>query len=202
MNRKTITRGICAAASITAAAALALPGVASAAEAAVPAPTITASADGDVINMTVTQKSVGQNVLCLPIVLDAQDALPLAATPTDQWPGFMDLLGKVYYIGNPTTDDAPKSTSSTGPVEGGVNTGLLKPITPGAYAVVGACFDATSQDAVLSYDYTVVFSPGGFGSVDQALDLGSSTLTMDGGSSVITDLLTSGTGSSILFSNS
>ncbi len=176
MNRKTITRGICAAASITAAAALALPGVASAAETDVPAPTITASADGDVITMTLTQKSVGQNVLCLPIVLDAQDALPLAATPPDQWPGFM--------------------------VEGGVNTGLLKPITPGAYAVVGACFDATSQDAVLSYDYTVVFSPGGFGSVDQALDLGSSTLTMDGGSSVVADLLTSGTGSSILFSNS
>jgi hypothetical protein len=202
LNRKTVTHAVGAAVSLTAAAALALPGVASAAETDVAAPTITAGADGDVITMTLTQKSVGQNVLCLPIVLDAQDALPLAATPTDQWPSFLDLLGKVYYIGNPTTDAAPESTSSTGPVDGGVNTGLLKPITPGAYAVVGACFDAGSQDAVLSYGYTVVFSPGGVGSVDQALDLGSSTLTMDGGSSVVADLLTSGAGSSILFSNS
>lgn len=203
MHRTTITRGIYAAASLTAAAALALPGVASAAETAVPAPKITASVDGEAIDMTVTQKSTGQNALCLPIVLSAEDALPLAATPTDQWPDFAELVNKVYYIGNPTNDAAPEASSTTAPpTDGGVNTGLLKPITPGAYAVVGACFDAANQNEVLSYSYTVVFSPGGFGSVGQALDLGSSTVSMDGGSSVITDLLTSGAGSSILFSNS
>ncbi|CAM3143045.1 Secreted protein [Prescottella defluvii] len=199
MSKKTVTRGAGAAVALTGALALALPGFASAApDTEVPAPKITASADGDVIDMTVTQTSSGQGVTCLPIVLNAADALPLAALPTDQWPGFGDLLGKVYYIGNQTTDASPTSESTTATEEGEVNTGLLKPITPGAYAVVGACFDAADPMSVLSYSYQVVFSPGGFGSLGQALDLGSTTIKMDGGSGIIADLLKSGAGSSML----
>ncbi|WP_050063961.1 hypothetical protein [Rhodococcus sp. RD6.2] len=39
---------------------------------------------------------------------------------------------------------------------------------------------------------------GGFGSLGQALDLGSTTIKMDGGIGVIADLLKSGVGSSML----
>lgn len=198
-KKTTITRCAGAAVALAGALALALPGIASAAPAAeVPDPKISASADGDVIDMTLTQTSTGQGVMCVPIVLAANDALPLAATPMDQWPGFGELISKVYYVGSPTTDESPTVESTTG---GEGNTGLLKPITPGAYAVVGACVDGAEQDAVLSYSYQVVFSPGGIGSLGQALDLGSTTLEMDGGSTVIADLLTSGAGSSMLFSS-
>lgn len=199
MSKKTVTRGVGAAVALTGALALALPGLASAApDTEVPAPKITASADGDVIDMTLTQTSTGQGVTCVPIVLNAADALPLAAMPTDQWPGFGDLLGKVYYIGNPTSDATPAVDSTTALDEDDFNPGLLKPITPGAYAVVGACFDAADPMSVLSYSYQVVFSPGGFGSLGQALDLGSTTIKMDGGSGIIADLLKSGAGSSML----
>ena len=195
-KKKTIARSAAAAAALAGTVALVAPGSASAApDAVVPAPKISASVDGDVIDMTVTQTSTDPGVVCLPIVLNATDALPLAAMPSDQWPGFADLLGKVYYVGNPTNAAAPTAESTTG---GEGNTGLLKPITPGAYAVVGACIDAAAQDAVLSYSYQVVFSPGGFGSLGQALDLGSATIGMEGGSSIIADLLTSGAGSSML----
>ncbi|MFC9517965.1 hypothetical protein ACFTSD_19745 [Nocardiaceae bacterium NPDC056970] len=198
-KKSTIARCAGAAVAVAGTLALAVPGIASAGPAAaVPAPKISASVDGDVIDMTVTQTSEGQNALCLPIVLNATDALPLAALPTDQWPGFADLLGKVYYIGNPTSDAVPTVDSTTG---GEGNTGLLKPIEPGAYAVVGACFDAAAQDQVLSYSYQIVFSPGGFGSLGQALNLGSATINMDGGSAIIADLLKSGAGSSMLSAN-
>ncbi|GAB2635841.1 hypothetical protein ABI214_17215 [Prescottella soli] len=196
MSKKIAARGAGAAVALTGALALALPGIASAApDTEVPAPKISASVDGDVIDMTVTQTSTDQGIVCMPIVLNATDALPLAAKPTDQWPGFVDLLGKVYYIGNPTTAATPTVKSTTG---GEANTGLLKPITPGAYAVVGACIDGAAQDAILSYSYQVVFSPGGFGSLGQALDLGSTTMSMEGGSSVIANMLLSGAGSSTL----
>ncbi|MFC4604102.1 hypothetical protein [Rhodococcus kronopolitis] len=200
MSKKTtIARRAAAAAALTGALALALPGITSAAPTGeVPDPKISASADGDVIDMKLTQTSAGQGVMCVPIILAANDALPLAAMPKDQWPGFSELLGKVYYVGSPTSDASPTVESTTG---GEGNTGLLKPITPGAYAVVGACVDGAEQDAVLSYSYQVVFSPGGVGSLGQALDLGSSTLEMDGGSTVIADLLTSGAGSSMLSSS-
>lgn len=203
MSKKTtIARCVGAAAALTGALALALPGIASAAPAGeVPAPEISANADGDVIEMTLTQTSTGQGVMCVPIVLEATDALPLAATPMDQWPGFGELINTVHYIGNPTSDASPKSESTTATDENGFNPGLLKPITPGAYAVVGACVDGAEQNAVLSYSYQVVFSPGGVGSLGQALDLGSSTLEMDGGSSIVADLLTSGAGSSMLSSS-
>lgn len=201
-KKSTIARCAGAAVAVAGTLALAVPGIASAGPAAaVPAPKISASVDGDVIDMTVTQTTTGQNAICLPIVLNATDALPLAALPTDQWPGFADLLGKVYYIGNPTSDAAPTAESTTATPEGGINTGLLKPIEPGAYAVVGACIDATAQDAILSYSYQIVFSPGGFGSLGQALNLGSATINMDGGSAIIADLLKSGAGSSMLSAN-
>lgn len=195
-KKKTIARSAAAAAALAGTVALVAPGIASAApDPVVPAPKISASVDGDVIDMTVTQTSADQRVMCLPIVLSAADALPLAAMPTDQWPSFVELLGAVYYIGNPTNADAPTAESTTG---GEGNTGLLKPITPGAYAVVGACIDGVEQDAILSYSYQVVFSPGGFGSLGQALDLGSTTINMDGGSGIIADLLKTGAGSSML----
>lgn len=197
-KKSTIARCAGAAAAVAGTIALVAPGVASAEPAAIPAPKVSASVDGDVIDITVTQTSTGQNAFCVPIVLNATDALPLAALPTDQWPGFGELVSKVYYIGNPTSDAVPTADSTTG---GEGNTGLLKPITPGAYAVVGACFDADAQDTVASYSYQVVFSPGGFGSLGQALDLGSATISMDGGSAVIADLLKSGAGSSMLFAN-
>ncbi|WP_145235915.1 hypothetical protein [Prescottella equi] len=201
-KKSTIARCAGTAAAVAGTIALVAPGIASAEPtAAVPAPKVSAGVDGDVIDMTVTQTSAGQNAFCLPIVLNATDALPLAALPTDQWPGFGELVSKVYYIGNPTSDAAPVADSSTALDENDFNPGLLKPITPGAYAVVGACFDKDAQDAVLSYSYQVVFSPGGFGSLGQALDLGSATINMDGGSAVIADLLKSGAGSSMLFAN-
>ncbi|WP_430334283.1 hypothetical protein [Rhodococcus sp. ACT016] len=198
MSKKiTIARCATAAAAVTGTLALVLPGVASAEPAAaVPAPKISAHVDGDAIDMTVTQ-GAGEGVLCLPIVLGATDALPLAVTPTDQWPGFGDLVNKVYYIGNATSAASPTADSTTATVDG-FNPGLLKPITPGAYAVVGACFDAAAQDQVLSYSYQVVFFPGGVGSLGQALDLGSTTIGMEGGSTIIADLLKSGAGSSML----
>ncbi|PTR23558.1 hypothetical protein C8K36_109140 [Rhodococcus sp. OK519] len=198
-KKSTIARCVGAAAATAGALALVAPGIASADPVAeVPAPKISANVVGGVIDMTVTQTSTGQNSMCLPIVLNATDALPLAALPTDQWPGFGELISKVYYVGNPTSDAEPTVESTTG---GEGNTGLIKEITPGAYAVVGACFDATAQDAVLSYSYQVVFSPGGFGSLGQALDLGSATINMDGGSAIIADLLKSGAGSSMLSAN-
>ncbi|WP_280759752.1 hypothetical protein [Prescottella agglutinans] len=198
-KKSTIARCAGAAAAVTGTLALVLPGVASAETAAVPAPKISAHVDGDAIDMTLTQTSASENVFCLPIVLNAADALPLAAKPTNQWPGFGDLVSKVYYIGNATSAAAPTADSTTAaPEGGGINTGLLKPITPGAYAVVGACFDATDPSQVLSYGYQVVFSPGGFGSIGQALDLGSTTMSMEGGSSVIANMLLSGAGSSTL----
>lgn len=201
-KKSTIARCAGAAVAVAGTLALAAPGTASAGPAAVvPAPKVSASVDGDVIDMTVTQTGTGQNAMCLPIVLNATDALPLAALPTDQWPGFGELVSKVYYIGNPTSDAAPTADSTTALDENDFNPGLLKPITPGAYAVVGACFDKDAQDAVLSYSYQVVFSPGGFGSLGQALDLGSATISMDGGSAVIADLLKSGAGSSMLSAN-
>lgn len=201
-KKSTIARCAGAAVAVAGTLALAAPGIASAGPAAaVPAPKISASVDGDVIDMTVTQTSTGQNAFCLPIVLNATDALPLAALPTDQWPAFGELVSKIYYVGNPTSDVAPTAESTTATPEGGINTGLLKPITPGAYAVVGACFDAAAQDTVASYSYQVVFSPGGFGSLGQALNLGSATISMDGGSAVIADLLKSGAGSSMLSAN-
>ena len=170
-KKSTIARCAGTAAAVAGTIALVAPGIASAEPtAAVPAPKVSAGVDGDVIDMTVTQTSTGQNAFCLPIVLNATDAAPVA-------------------------------DSSTALDENDFNPGLLKPITPGAYAVVGACFDKDAQDAVLSYSYQVVFSPGGFGSLGQALDLGSATINMDGGSAVIADLLKSGAGSSMLFAN-
>ncbi len=201
MSKKVrITRSIGAAAAVAAASALVLPGIASAADATVPAPKISATTDGDVIDMTLTQTSKGQSVMCVPLVLDAESALPLAATAPDQWPNFVELLGSVYYIGTPTSDAAPTSESTTGAAEGEVNPDLLKPITPGAYAVVGACVDAdpNKQDKILSYSYQIVFSPGGVGSLGQALGLGSATLKTDGAAKIIANLLTSGAGSSML----
>jgi len=200
LSKKTFARCAAAAAAATGTLALVVPGAASATPAAaVPAPKISAHVDGDVIDMTLTQTSASENVFCLPIVLNAADALPLAATPTDQWPGFGELVNKVYYIGNATSAAVATADSTTAaPEDGGINTGLLKPITPGAYAVVGACFDAADASQVLSYGYQVVFSPGGFGSLGQALDLGSATMSMDGGSSVIANMLLSGAGSSTL----
>lgn len=201
-KKSTIARCAGAAVAVAGTLALAAPGIASAGPAAVvPAPKVSAGVDGDVIDMTVTQTSTGQDVFCLPIVLNATDALPLAALPTDQWPGLAELVSKVYYIGNPTSDAAPTADSTTALDENDFNPGLLKPITPGAYAVVGACFDKDAQDAVLSYSYQVVFAPGGFGSLGQALNLGSATISMDGGSAVIADLLKSGAGSSMLSAN-
>lgn len=197
-QKSTIARCAGAAAAVTGALALALPGIASADPAAeVPAPKISAHVDGDAIDMTLTQ-TAGGDVFCLPIVLGAEDALPLAATPTDQWPGLGELLGKVYYVGNATSGSVSTADSTTG---GEGNTGLLKPLTPGAYAVVGACFDPENEDQVASYSYQVVFFPGGTGSLGQALDLGSATIGMDGGSAIIADLLASGAGSSMLSAN-
>lgn len=201
-KKSTIARWVGAAAAATGAVTLALPGIASAeATAPVPAPKISAHVDGDAIDMTVTQTSVGQNAMCLPIILDATDALPLAATPMAEWPSFFELIDKVYFIGSETSDASPTMESTTGVEEGEINTGVLKPLAPGAYAVVGACFDAAAQDQVLSYSYQVVFFPGGFGSLGQALNLGSATVGMEGGSAVIADLLKSGAGSSMLSAN-
>lgn len=199
--KSTIAR--CAGTAVAAAGvlALALPGIASAAPTAeVPAPKISAHVDGDAIDMTIARTGAAEGLACLPVVLSATDALPLAATPMDQWPSFLELLDNVYYVGNATYDGAPVE-STTALDENDFNPGLLKPITPGAYAVVGACFDATAQDEVLSYSYQVVFFPGGVGSLGQALDLGSATIGMDGGSAVIADLLKSGAGSSMLSAN-
>ncbi len=52
-----------------------------------PRPQGVAGVDGDVIDMTVTQTSAGQNALCLPIVLNATDALPLARCRPISGPG-------------------------------------------------------------------------------------------------------------------
>lgn len=202
MAKKTsLARLAGAAVAATGALALIAPAVATADAVAVPAPTVTAQVSGDAIEMTVTAPDTDANIACVPIVLSATDALPLAALPTDQWPGFGDMLGQVYYVGSPTVPGAPASEGTTATPEDGVNTGLLKPITPGAYAVVGACVDAEAQDAILSYSYQIVFFPGGFGSLSQALDLGSTTISMEGGSSVIAEMLANGAGSGMLTSN-
>ncbi|QCQ92622.1 hypothetical protein [Rhodococcus sp. SGAir0479] len=197
-KKSTIARWAGAAAAAAGAVTLALPGIASAeATAPVPAPKISAHVNGDAIDMTVTQ-TAGSDVFCMPIILGAEDALPLAATPIDQWPGLGDLVDKVYYLGNATTEAGSTVESTTGAADGEINTGLVKPLTPGAYAVVGACFGG---DKVVSYNYQVVFFPGGFGSLGQALNLGSATIGMEGGSAVIADLLKSGAGSSMLSAN-
>ncbi len=128
-KKSTIARCAGTAAAVAGTIALVAPGIASAEPTAAVPPQGVGRRGRRRLDMTVTQTSAGQNALCLPIVLNATDALPLAALPTDQWPGFGELVSKVYYIGNPTSDAAPVADSSTALDENDFNPGLLKPIT-------------------------------------------------------------------------
>ena len=197
-KKSTIARSAAAAAVLAGSLALVLPGTAAAAPSGdVPAPEISAQVNGDAIEMTLTQTSDDPTISCAPMILAAEDALPLATKPLDEWPSMLEMLNMPYFLSTAwTSPDTPTVETDTVQDVGG----LMKEITPGAYAVVGACFDMAAEPlpAVASYSYQIVFYPGGTGSLGQALDLGSATLSLDGGLGLIADLLLSGAGSSML----
>lgn len=196
--KKSFARCVAASAALAGAVAIAGPGIA-AADVSVPAPAVTAGAIGDQIQATVTAPDTDQAITCLPIVMSAADALPLAAMPMDQWPGFGDMLGLVYGVGSPAMPGGPAGTIDTTPSDS--NTSMIKPITPGAYAVVGICVDSVAQDQVLSYNYRIVIVPAGIGSLGEAMNLGSAAVSMEGGLGVIMGMLTNGAGSALAFSS-
>src|SRR5699024_1048273 len=150
-----------------------------------------AEVDGNDVITTITDNGeAAGGATCLNAGLLAVDALPFAGG--GDLPPFSELLELTAWIGGtPTEEGAPTSTDAENPTIT-VDSGELE---PGAYATVGAC---VADGEVASYAYQVVFVPGGFGSIGQALDLGSAVAQMDNGSAIISDLLTSGTGSEML----
>lgn len=199
--KKSFARCIAASAALAGAAAIAAPGIA-AADVSVPAPEVTARANGADIEMTVTAPTTAENITCAPIVMSAADAMPLAALPMSEWPDFMDMIPMINYVGPPTSDATPTVSGTTAPIiDGNQNTGLIKPIESGAYAVVGACMDAEDPMTILSYNYRIVFVPAGIGSLGEALNLGSTAVAMEGGLDVIMGMLTNGAGSALAFSS-
>ncbi|AWH93264.1 hypothetical protein A6035_14950 [Dietzia lutea] len=90
-----------------------------------------------------------------------------------------------------TSAEAPEAVTDANAARDAVGLGELE---PGVYASVGACLDSSLN--LLSMDYDApIFVPGGVGSVGQAIDLGSSALEMEGGSSMLMDFGTAMVGS-------
>lgn len=180
-QRTLLARVSTAAIALAGALALTLPGVANAAEPAAPPPTLTAQVDGDTIVMKVAPPAGTTGLTCLPVVLSATDALPFSvAPPTD----LVSLLPKLKG-GFPYDVDADGNS-------------VTDALEPGAYAVVGACLDGLS---LTGYTYKVLFVPGGFGSIGQALTLGSQTIALEDGIEILMSQISSGAGSALLTDN-
>lgn len=180
-KRNLIARTAVASAAAAGLLALSLPGVASAAD-AYPAPTVSATTDGDTITTTVTDIADPATALCATALMPIEAALPLISAP--ELPPIGELveipglqLGQNFTLLNGSNVAVNEFT-----------------VDPGVYAVVGACVAGEE----IAYDYSVVFSPGGLGSVSQGLDLGSTILKSDGGMGLLLGLLTDGTASSAL----
>lgn len=176
-----VTRTAVASAAAAGLLALSLPGVASAAD-AYPAPTVSATTDGDTITTTVTDIANPATALCATALIPIESALPLISAPT------LPPIGDLVAI--PGLQLGPNFTI------GGVSNVAVNEFTvePGVYAAVGACVNGEE----IAYDYAVVFSPGGLGSVSQGLDLGSTILKSDGGMGLLLGFLADGTASSAL----
>ncbi|WP_148302239.1 hypothetical protein [Tomitella biformata] len=180
-KRTLITRVSTAAIAVAGALALTLPGVANAADPVPPPPTLAAHVDGDTIVMKATPPAGTTGLTCLPVVLSAIDAIPFSVAPPTDLVSLLPLLkgGFPYDVdadGNSVTD----------------------PLAPGAYAVVGACLNGLTLEG---YTFKVLFVPSGFGSISQAVDLGSGVLELDNGLKIIMDQISSGAGSAILTDN-
>lgn len=144
--------------------------------------------DGNNIITTITDNGGGDHnglpVICVNLGLDALDALPLAGLDPDEI-DVADVLDMGLWGGTlwMTTAEDPEIVVSA-------NDNLANDwdeLPAGAYASVGACLAAdleTGDMELASMDYEApIFVPGGFGSIGQALDLGSSALSAEGGSS-------------------
>lgn len=188
---RTLTR---AGLAVAAASALATSGaaVASAQEGeAYPEPTVSTQVDGNNIITTITDNGGGfhndAEVTCVNAGMFAIDALPLAALDPEDI-DLLQVIGSAQWIelNNATTPEIPEVVVDANESRAAVN---LPPLEPGVYASVGACLGVVDGDLGLvsmAYD-APVFVPGGIGSVGQALDLGSSALELDGGSSMLLD---------------
>lgn len=173
-KRNLITRTAVASVAAAGLLALSIPGVASAAD-PYPKPTVSATADGDVITTTVTDTADPQAAACVTALMPIESALPLISAP--ELPPLGDLinlpglqLGTEATLGNGSDTAVNEFT-----------------VEPGAYAAVGACL----SDPIV-YDFAVVFSPGGIGSVSQGLGLGSTLLKAPGGIDILLGLLGGG----------
>lgn len=180
-----------------AAAALAISGAGAASaqdDDAYPEPTVSAQVDGTNIITTITDNGGGdhngEEVICMNLGLPALDALPLAGLNTEDI-SMAEVIESVMWIElmNTTTAETPEVEVDA------VAARSLFPdpeLPAGVYATVGACvsLDPEAEGGLrlesMAYE-APVFVPGGIGSVGQALDLGSSALELDGGSSMLLD---------------
>lgn len=176
-TKKFLVRGVAATAALAGALALTLPGVASAAD-AFPAPELTATViDGNKLQLTVEDLSGRMDSVCVPAVLTAEAALPLATAGAFDMDALADLgEDEVKFLGvNDMTNIAqPKKTYTT------------DALPNGAYAAVAACLTMTPNGPeILGFNYEIVLLPSGLGSLATASGLGSTVLQMDGGSALI-----------------
>lgn len=149
--------------------------------------------DGNNIITTITDNGGGEHnglsVICLNLGLDALEALPLAALDPDdvdvEHVLEVGLWGGTLWT---TTAEEPEIVVSA---EDNLANDWDE-LPAGVYASVGAylSLDLEAGDITLeSMDYAApIFVPGGIGSIGQALDLGSSALSMEGGSSILMDV--------------
>lgn len=175
------------AAAAAAGLALSTAAVASAQE-AYPDPTVATVVDGTNIITTVTDNGSGEvggvPVSCINLGLSALDALPLASADPEDLDLF-DVVNAAQWIDlqGGTSAESPEAVTDANAARAAVELGELE---PGVYASVGACLTAELSLVSMAYD-APIFVPGGVGSVGQAIDLGSSALEMDGGSSMLMD---------------
>ncbi len=165
-QRSVLTRGATGAVALAGALALTLPGTASAVDAAQAKPTVTASANGGKVTIHIEGPA---DTECFPVVISPIDALPLVAGGAYD-PG--SISEKT--LGQPYT-----------PVEGKPDTWTTAKLDDGIYAVLGAC---TGVETTVGYSFA--FLPGSiFGTGSQALTLGSTLITMEGGMNLIMEML-------------